>query len=174
MASGNYKRLDAVQVTTLFALTHSVRLYVIVPLAVVAELKLPATSMNVDVAGPPTVNVNDGVGVVVTIGAPGDKNPPAPPEHPGKLKPKFTVMIVCAAVTVKLMSEPCDVSPVHWPSYVAGAGVGAGAGDGLDPLPPHDAATEHAVTSSTMESRRIGARDYSANRISSFTDLVIW
>jgi hypothetical protein len=174
MASGNYKRLDAVQVTTLFEFTHSVRLTVIVPLAVVAELKLPTTSMNVGVLEPPTVNVNDGVGVVERIGAPGDKNPPIPPEHPGKLKPKFTVIIVCAGVTVKLMSELCDVNPVHWPSYVAGAGVGAGAEDGLAPPPPHDAAAQQDKTSRTTVSRRIGARDYSAHSISSFSDLVIW
>jgi len=103
-------------VTALLAFAHVVRLYVIVPLAVVAELKLPAISWKVAVSGPPCVNVNDGVGVVVRIGAPGDMNPLAPPAHPEKLKPNDTVVIVCVGATVKLKSKPCDVNPVHWPS----------------------------------------------------------
>jgi len=42
--------LDAVHVTALLAFAHVVRLYVIVPLAVVAELKLPAISWKVAAA----------------------------------------------------------------------------------------------------------------------------
>jgi hypothetical protein len=79
--------LVAVQAATTFTLTfpHAVRLSVIVPLAAVVELKLPATSMKLGVSGPPCVNVNDGVDEVVRIGAPGDMNPLAPPAHPEKL-----------------------------------------------------------------------------------------
>jgi hypothetical protein len=74
--------LDAVQVTTMFALAQVARLNVIMPLAVVADVKLPANSMKFGVSASPCVNVNDGVGVFVTIGAPGDINPLAPPAHP--------------------------------------------------------------------------------------------
>jgi hypothetical protein len=77
--------LDAVQATRVFVFPHVARLNVIVPLAVVAELKLPAISMKFVVSGPPCVNVNDGVGVVVRIGAPGDMKPPTPPLHPARL-----------------------------------------------------------------------------------------